>query len=197
MTEPVDKPITIYQGATFDKKYNWYGGGRVTREIDNVTPGCPTRITISAHGLSANVDTPVYIEDVKSPRELNTKGEEVVATWVDADNFDVPTGTRGQSYTAGTGCVHYYLPKDLTDYTARMDIRESIDDDVPLVSLVSPADLVIDLATAEIQIIITDEVTAALSFDSGVYDLELEDSTGHVTRLMGGEVTFVKEVTRP
>ena len=195
MTERKD--ITIKQGETFDKKYNWYGGGLMIREIDDVATGCPTRITVIGHGLPANAKTPIYIQDVKGARDLNTKGKEVVATYVDVDTFDVPIATRGDAYTAGTGCIHYYLPKSLTGWTARMDIRDSLDDDTTLVSLTSPTDLVIDLSTAEIQILISATVTAGLDFDEGVYDLELEDGTGNVTRLIEGTVAFVKEVTRP
>jgi len=198
MSDTKNVPITIKQGATFIKKFNWYGGGKVVKEIDDVTTGCPTRVTVAAHGLPAGADTPVYIEDVKGARSLNSKGKEVIATYVDASNFDVDTGTRGETYTAGTGCVHYFAPKTLTGWIARMDIREDIDDATPLVALTSAGgDIVINTTTAEIQITITATVTAALDFEEGVYDLELEDSSGNVTRLTEGVVTFIKEVTRP
>ena len=78
-----------------------------------------------------------------------------------------------------------------------MDIRESLDDTTPLVSLTSPGDIVITTAPAEIEITIDAATTAALDFDEGVYDLELVDGSGNVTRLVEGNVTFIKEVTRP
>ena len=86
--------LVIEQGATFIEKFNWYGGGRVDHEIDSVAVGCPTRITISAHGLPAGADTPIYIDDVSGARNLNTKGKEVIATYVGPNDFDVPTNTR-------------------------------------------------------------------------------------------------------
>lgn len=189
--------IEIQQGATFDKKINWYGGGKVVREIDSVVVGCPTRMTISAHGLPAGADTPVYIQDVKGARSLNTKGKEVLATYIDANSFDVDISTLGETYTSGTGCMHYFVPKALAGWTARMDIRDSIDDTTVIVSLVSPGDIVINTTTAEIQMLIDAATTAAMDFDEGVYDLELEDGSGNVTRLIEGDVAFVKEVTRP
>ena len=189
--------ITIEQGTTFVKKWNWYGGGKVVREIDSVTTGCPTRVTVSAHGLPAGADTPVYIDDVKGARSLNSKGKEVIATYVDANSFNIDVGTRGETYTAGTGCLTYYAPKVLTSWTARMDIRDSIDATTTLVSLTSPSDIVINTATAEIQVIIAAAVTEALDFDAGVFDLEMVDSSGAVTRLIEGDVAFVREVTRP
>lgn len=190
--------LVIEQGTTLVEKFNWYGGGRVDHEIDSVAVGCPTRITISAHGLPAGADTPIYIDDVEGARNLNTKGKEVIATYVGANDFDVLTNTRGDTYKANTGCIYYFAPKSLTGWTARMDIRDAIDDTTTLVSLTSAGgDIVINTATAEIQITISATVTAGLDFTEGVYDLELEDGSGNVTRLIEGKVAFVKEVTRP
>jgi hypothetical protein len=189
--------ITIEQGTTFNKKINWYGDGLMIREIETVASGCPTVIGISAHGLPSVGKTPIYIQDVRGARNLNTKGREVLATYIDADSFSVPLNTQNQTYVTGSGCVHYIVPKNLTSWTARMDIRDCVDDATPLVSLTSPADIVISIVNAEIQIIIDADVTAALDFDAGVYDLELEDASGNVTRLIEGNVAFTKEVTRP
>jgi len=189
--------LIIEQGATFIKKINWYGGGKVTREIDSVAVGCPTTVTINSHGLPAGADTPVYINNVKGARSLNSKAKEVLATYVDADSFTVDTSTLGETYTLGSGCVHYFVPKALTDWTARMDIRDELDDAITLVSLTSPDDIVINITTAEIQIIIAADVTAALDFTEAVYDLEMIDDSGVVTRLIEGNVTLIKEVTRP
>jgi hypothetical protein len=197
MSDVKNIPIEIKQGATFRKKFNWYGGGLMIREIEGVDEGCPTTVTITAHGLPAGAKTPIYIQDVKGARSLNSGGKEVVATYVDADNFTVPAATRDETYKTGTGCAHWFLPKALTDWIARMDIRESIDDTTTLVSLTSPDDIIITVSTAEIEVVIDADVTAALDFDSGVYDLELEDSQGEVTRLIEGNVAFIKEVTRP
>lgn len=198
MSDVKNIPIEIKQGATFRKKFNWYGGGLMIREIEDVAEGCPTTVTVTAHGLPAGAKTPIYIQDVKGARSLNSDGKEVVATYVDADSFTVPAATRDETYKTGTGCIHYYIPKPLTDWVARMDIRESIDDVTTLVSLTSAGgDIIITISTAEIEVIIDADVTAALDFDSGVYDLELEDSQGEVTRLIEGNVAFIKEVTRP
>ena len=188
--------IIIEQGATFIKVVNWYGGGKVIREIDDVTVGCPTRVTVAAHGMPANYDTPVFISEVRGARSLNSDGA-VLATYVDANNFDVEAHTRDEVYVADTGCVVYYAPKTLTSWIARMDIRENLDDTTTLVSLTSVGgDIVINTTTAQITITITATVTAALDFDEGVYDLELEDDSGNVTRLLYGDVAFNKEVTR-
>jgi hypothetical protein len=128
---------------------------------------------------------------------LNTEDNQpVIATYIDADSFYVDSDTVAQTYTANTGLVTYFAPKDLTDWTARMHIREELDDVATIVELVSPDDIDISATDALITVTIEDEATALYDFDEGVYDLELEDSAGVVTRLVEGSVTLCREVTR-
>ena len=187
--------ITIVQGATFIKRTRWYGGGKITREIEAITVGAPTSIKVTGHGLVAGEKTPVYIDHVQGAFSLNSDDENV-ATYVDADNFTVETHTRNEVYVPDTGDLVYHLPKDLTNWTARMDIREDATDETPLVSLASPADISFALTIAEITSVIAADVTAALDFDGGVYDLFLIDPDEAVTRLLYGDVAFERTVTR-
>jgi hypothetical protein len=189
--------LDIVQGATFTKGIHWYGGGKICKLIEDVTPGCPTLITITAHGLPSISNTPVFISHVKGATRLNTEDNQpVIATYIDADSFYVDSDTVAQTYTANTGLVTYFAPKDLTDWTARMHIREELDDVATIVELVSPDDIDISATDALITVTIEDEATALYDFDEGVYDLELEDGAGAVTRLVEGSVTLCREVTR-
>ena len=189
--------LDIVQGATFSRGVHWYGGGKICKLIDDVAPGCPTLVTVTGHGLPSISDTPVFISHVKGATRLNTEpNQPVIATYVDADTFYVDSDTVAQTYEASTGLLTYFAPKDLTDWIARMHIREERDDTATIVELVSPDDIDISAADALITINITDEATALYDFDEGVYDLELEDSAGDVTRLIEGSVTLCREVTR-
>ena len=94
-----------------------------------------------------------------------------------------------------------FNPFDLTGYTARMQIRRTIDSSTPMLSLTSPTVsgngiTVQDGANNAISINITDTRTSSLT-TSGVYDLEIiKTSTGAVSRLLQGTVTLSREVTR-
>lgn len=88
-------------------------------------------------------------------------------------------------------------PWDLTGYSARMQIRNTID--------AASTELDISTTSGEITLtpasgIVTVEVpatdTANLTFDTAVYDLEIEDGSGFVWRIIQGTVTLNKEVTR-
>lgn len=87
-------------------------------------------------------------------------------------------------------------PVDLTGYAARMKVAEDYDS-TPVLSLTSSpaAGLTLGGAAGTIRIVITDEQTAALTIESGKYDLELEAPDGTVRRLLRGNVTVLPEVT--
>ena len=94
-----------------------------------------------------------------------------------------------------------YEAFNLTGYTARMQIRRTIDSDTPMVSLTSPTVsgngiTVMDGANNAISINITDTTTSLVD-SSGLYDLEIiKTSTGQVSRLLQGTVTLSREVTK-
>lgn len=86
---------------------------------------------------------------------------------------------------------------DLTGYTARMQIRESITSTSTLLSATTAnGQLVIVAAQGKVTLTLTATETAALSFTTGVYDIEMVSSGGAVTRLVEGTITLSKEVTR-
>ncbi len=94
-----------------------------------------------------------------------------------------------------------YEAFNFTGYTARMQIRRTVDNSTPTLSLTSPTAsgngiTVMDGANNAISINITAATTATL-LTSGVYDLEIiKTSTGAVSRLIQGTITLSLEVTR-
>lgn len=88
---------------------------------------------------------------------------------------------------------------DLTGCEVRMDIRRRLTDAIPLLSLstVSGEIVLTDPTDGRFEATLTDEVTAAITWTSGVYDLEVETAGGQVTRYLQGKVKVTKEVTRP
>ncbi len=86
---------------------------------------------------------------------------------------------------------------DLTGYSARMQVRAAVTSSTALLDLhTSSTGLSISVPDRSVSINLSPSVTAALSFDTAVYDLELITATGGVTRLLNGDVTLSKEVTK-
>lgn len=96
------------------------------------------------------------------------------------------------SYTDAAG-----VAINITGYTARMQIRVSIDDAAYVYQALSGGDISLGGVTGETVLSIPAATTAAWTFDSGVYDLELISPTGKVINLVGvSRVKVGPEVTR-
>ncbi len=87
-------------------------------------------------------------------------------------------------------------PVDLTGYTANMQVRASAASAVILLDLSSSAgDITITPGEGIIEIIISDEDTALITWATGVYDLILTNPAGQKTRIIEGKVTVSSGVT--
>jgi hypothetical protein len=89
-----------------------------------------------------------------------------------------------------------YEVYDLSNHTARMQVRRTIESTTPLITLTTENERIsIDGVVGLITLLISAEDTAELS-SSGVYDLEIVDSNGNVSRVIQGLFTLSPEVTR-
>lgn len=88
-------------------------------------------------------------------------------------------------------------PVDLSGYEARMQVRRSTSaDDVLLEASTDNGRIQIDPEAGKFTLVLSASVTAAINWSRGRYDIELESPDGDVTRLIYGEITISKEITR-
>lgn len=105
--------------------------------------------------------------------------------------------TFDRTYTWKVGIADTAVPVDLTGCTARAQIRPEITSAVVLLDLTTEnARITLGGAAGTIGIFLSAADTAALDWDSGVYDLEIEFPDGRVVRRMAGPVSVSPEVTR-
>lgn len=84
----------------------------------------------------------------------------------------------------------------LSGYTGRMQIREVVGGSTVLAELSSAnGRLTINGLAGQITLTLTNVLTAAMTWHSGVYDLEITSGTGVITRIMEGAATLSPEVT--
>ena len=89
-----------------------------------------------------------------------------------------------------------YDPYNLAGHTARMQVRRTIDSSTVMITLTTEnGGISLDSDEGKITISMSDDQTAALT-SSGVYDLEIIDSSGNVSRVIQGTFTLSLEVTR-
>jgi hypothetical protein len=91
-----------------------------------------------------------------------------------------------------------YIDYNLSGYMARMQVRRTVDDPNYLVYLTSEnggLTVIPGIYENQIEMFMSAAVTASIS-KSGVYDLEIIDADGFVSRVLKGTFTLIPEVTR-
>jgi hypothetical protein len=89
-----------------------------------------------------------------------------------------------------------YLPWNLTGFTARMQVRRTVDSSTVLISLTTENGRVsLGGPSGIIELNISAADTATIT-GSGVYDLEVISPNGIVSRIIQGDFTLSQEVTR-
>lgn len=194
--------ITIKQGKTFTLTLKYGQPQFAVKAITGVTKSGQAVVTATGHGLT--VDWPVWVVGVAGMDQLNHTSDELrdacaayYAYYVDANSLrlDVDT-TRFNAYTSG-GEVLYHPPVNLTGFTARMQIRETVESTTVLHSLTTEnGGITLGGAAGTIALTISATDTAAFTFDTAVYDLEVVSGGGVVTEIASGAVLLTDEVTR-
>lgn len=88
-------------------------------------------------------------------------------------------------------------PINLTGYSARMQVRQSVvSPDVLLELSTTNGKISISPITGTITLIFSEATTAAITWKRGKYDLEVVALNGAVTRLIQGEISVSQEITR-
>lgn len=112
----------------------------------------------------------------------------------DKINLDIPQGETYQHTIHWRDSAGSTI--DLTGYSVRMQFREQIDDTDTLYDSVTEGGVTLDEPNGDILIAIPASITEAWEFRNAVYDLEIENGSGVVTRVMKGRVRVDPEVTR-
>ena len=91
-----------------------------------------------------------------------------------------------------------FFPFDLTGFSASMQVRRTVDSPTPLISLNSSnGGIEVQPGAVEnaLRVFMSANQTATITSD-GVYDIEVEDVNGNVSRILKGTFTLSPQVTR-
>lgn len=113
------------------------------------------------------------------------------------DDFVIEQGATLDLAMTWYGDEAKTIIRDLTGWLGRMQVRRSKSDTVKALDLTTANGGVVLAATApNIRLFATDEATEAIEIKKGVYDLELEEPSGKVWRVLEGKCLISKDVTR-
>lgn len=196
MSTPAKINFKLYQGSTFNETLRWESSVKSYKPITAITKSAPVVVTSVAHGIP--VEWRVRFTNIAGMTELNNSETyySVTSTTANTVTINDINSLGFKDYVSG-GVIEFNTPIDLTGFTARMQIRAKIDDDVIIKELTtSSGDIAVNNTTKTITLTIPAYVTAAFTFSTAVYSLEMISSGGQVTTLCNGTITLVKEVTR-
>ena len=196
MQAPTKLNFKMYQGSTFSEVLRWESAKKVYKTITGVTQAAPCIVTAPTHGLPDGWR--VKLTNIGGMTDLNSTEEYKVITKLTADTVELNAvnSVGYKAYTTG-GILEYQQPVDLSGYTARMQLRSSLTSTTTLDEYTSVnGKIQIDTVNYSIIILVDAVSTAAYTFNSALYSLELVSGTGVVTQLATGNITLVKEITK-
>lgn len=195
MAAPVKLNFKMYQGSTFKEVLRRETSTKVYKAITGITKAAPMVVTATDHGLPVGwrtkITNVVGMTDINSSEDYHT----VTSTTSNTITLNAVNSLGYKDYVSG-GVLEYNQPYDLTGVTARMQLRGKITDTDYIVELTTEnGGIVIDNVDKTITIVVSATATAAFTFSSAVYSMELIDGT-EVIPFITGNITLEKEVTR-
>jgi hypothetical protein len=191
--------FTIRQGGTFLEPVRWETDPIIYKPITGITQAAPAIVTAITHGLTSGWR--VWVATVRGMTQINASNpvkdkEALTATVVDADHVELNTVNASlySAYVSG-GYLQFNTPHSLDGYTARMSIRDEVGGTELLRLDTDNGRIVINDTTKTITLNISAADTAALTFETGTYDLEMVSAGGVVTPLLVGTITVTFENT--
>lgn len=188
--------LKVSQGSTFATTLRWESYEKAYISISQVAKTAPVSITTTEpHNLPDAWR--VKVTGVLGTKEINSENY-VLANVVDPTTVSINSinATQYTTYSSG-GVLEYNKPIDLANYSAKLQIRKNLTSEVALEVSSDGGDIVLDNTLKTITLTLPDSKTSLLDFRSGVYSLELyNSSSNHTTTLLEGVVTITPEITR-
>lgn len=194
MWTPTKSNLKIYQGSTFKEAIRWESAVKAYAPITAISKAAPMVVTSANHGIP--VGWRVKITNVAGMTEVNSSNYITpTAVGVNTLTFADINSLGYKDYISG-GVIEYNTPNSLIGVTAKMQIKQKVDSTTFYDELTTEnGKIVVDNTAKTITILIDYTTTAAYTFNTAVYSLELTVN-GEVISLLYGDVTLVKEITK-
>ncbi len=184
----------VRAGATFVAVFQCGTDELTTVPITAITAAAPPVITAAAHGMPD--DWEAAVASARGMTRINTenyppRGRDWKRARSTSANTVALSDCNSADYAAYTsgGFLVFSTPKSLTGATAVMTIRDAPLTGTVLATLTSSAAAGLVISTT-LHTITASLATAALTWTTGYYDLELTDSAGVITQPATGSITI-------
>lgn len=198
--QPAKLNYKIYQGSTFQEVFRWESETKVYNKITAINKSAPCLITVQ-DAPTIPIGWRFLVVGAGGMKEINSSGD----SFYIATNTNIPAKTveinqvnslNFTQYTSG-GVIEYNYPVDLAEYSARMQIRSSVEStSIIYEATTENGGIYLDNTAKTITITIPANYTASFDFETAVYSVELYTLTGTVVPFIAGNMTLIPEVTK-
>lgn len=191
--------LSIYQGTTFSAEFRWAALPMLYLPITAVPETTPVQFTCPSHGLTNGWPVAVVstngLDELRAQNDPPRPNEYNPVTVIDLNTIELnQVNAAGMVPYVSGGFIQSYSAVPLAGATALLEIKDRIGGTL-LESLASPVGIVLDDTNKLITVNISAAATAAFSWLTGVYDLQLTTSTGEVFLIAYGNVAITDEVS--
>lgn len=186
------RDFRVAAGETFRPTIRWATEVLLGKPITAISQTAPAIVTAVGHSVPAGWPVAVVsakgMTQINSPRYPPRPADWRPATVLTADTVGLNDVNSADfsAYLSG-GFLVYNTPMSLVGVTARMVIRDAPLDGAILATLTQVSGIALDTGAFTI---IPRLETAALTWTTGYYDLELTDAGAVVTQLISGVITI-------
>jgi hypothetical protein len=177
MASPVKLNFQIYQGGTFKQVLRWESATKTYVPITNITKRAPVSITVPDHNIPPGWR--VKVLNAGGMKEINNPDTYYQATVLTEDLIELNSvvSLNYTPYTTG-GVVEYNLPVNLSGYTGKLTIADSINSTTAIYETsTTGGGIFINNTAHTITINIPASVTKDFTFSKAIYELNLQLGT--------------------
>lgn len=198
---PAKINFRVYQGSTFEEVLRWESATKTYATISAISKAAPCVVTVNSGQPTPPVNWRTRISGVGGMKEINLLSDNdyyltssIVSNQITYNDINSANYT---TYTSG-GILEWNSPIPVSTYTAQMQIRESVDSSTVILELTTAnGGISINSNDYTIAIRMTSQQTAAFTFITAVYSLELTNTLDNrVLTFVNGNLTLIPEVTR-
>ena len=192
MSTPAKLNFKIYAGTSFNEVLRWESSEKTYVPISIITKSAPLLVVVPNHTIPNQWR--VRFTNILGMTELNNPETYYQVTGTESNTITINTinSLAFKPYISG-GVVEYNTPVDLTGYTAKMQIKDSVDSTTVLQELTTEnGGIVLDNTTKTITLNLPGSVTSAFTFSNAYYALELISAGDQITLFCVGNITLLQ-----
>lgn len=192
MSTPAKLNFKVYAGTDFNEVLRWESSLKTYVPITGIANSAPLVVTAPAHGVPN--EWRVRFTNILGMTELNNSETYYQVTNIGTNTLTINdiNSISFKAYASG-GIVEYNTPVNLSGFTAKMQIKDSVDSTEVIRELnTENGGIIIDNIGKVIILNLSASITSAFTFTNAYYALEVISAGNQATLFCVGNITVLQ-----